>query len=419
MKIITLSKEEFEAFSNKHKNNTFYQSPEYANFSKINDHFDIHYLGFTDENNNLIGASLMLYKTLFWGYKYAYAPRGMLIDYDNLKLVETVTKELKRLLRKQKFIFITIDPPVIASERDKEGQTIQFNDNVNMLLSCLKKNDYEHFGFNLYNETILPRWNVIAPLNKDAQLMYNNFSKDVQEKITYANNISIIVENDDLLDIDKFFGFIRKKYSKKGIRYFQNLVNAFQEKQRVKIFYAKLDTKKYTMNANKLYEKEEEKNNALATIIQSGDNVKYNIPKAINDKITSDKLLHSYKKDVVASTKLLKSFPDGVLLGTSLVIEEAQGANIFLSYIDDTYERYNANTLLIYELMKYYGSKDFKYLNLGPVTGNFSPNSKYYQSLIDKLGFNSSILEYIGEFNIVLNPTMYAIYKKKYSKKTI
>ena len=69
MRIITLTKEEFEEFSNKHQNNSFYQSPNYANFSGINDRFNIHYLGFTDESGKLFGASLMLYKTLFWGYK--------------------------------------------------------------------------------------------------------------------------------------------------------------------------------------------------------------------------------------------------------------------------------------------------------------------------------------------------------------
>ena len=63
--------------------------------------YNVHYLGFRDNSNRLIGASLMLYKTLFWGYKYAYAPRGFLIDYDNDKLIDTVTQELKNLLRKQ------------------------------------------------------------------------------------------------------------------------------------------------------------------------------------------------------------------------------------------------------------------------------------------------------------------------------
>ena len=66
--------------------------------------------------------------------------------------------------------------------------------------------------------------------------------------------------------------------------------------------------------------------------------------------------------------------------------------------------------------MKYYGKLGFKYINIGAVTGNFDSSSKYYPMLENKLGFNSSILEYIGEFNIIINPTMYMIYKRKNKK---
>ena len=107
MKIITLSKEEFDRFSNNHKYNTYYQSSNYADFAVTNDQFNVHYLGFVDdEDDKLIGASLMLYKPLFWGYKYAYAPRGLLIDYENDSIVKKVSLALKKLLKKQKFIFI-------------------------------------------------------------------------------------------------------------------------------------------------------------------------------------------------------------------------------------------------------------------------------------------------------------------------
>ena len=416
MRIITLTEEEFDNFSSKHKYNTYYESSLYAHFARENEQYNIHYLGYIDDNNKLIGASLMLYKTLFWGYKYAYSPRGLLIDYENTEMVNTVTRELRALLKKQKFIFITIDPPIVASERDKNGKIIKFNDNVNRILNSFKANNYEHFGFNLYNEASLPRWNVISALNRDGRTLYNNFDNNVKERINHANNIALMVIEDNKLDIDKFYEYVKKSYSKSGKKYFDNLYNTFGKYNKMKIFYAKLNTKKYAENVNKLYTLEEEKNIGLGNIIQSGDTIKYNIPKAINDKIISDKRLHTYKKDIVASTKLLKSNPDGITCGVALTIEDARGVNILINYVDKEYEKYYPDTILTYEIMKYYGKMDYKYINIGPVTGNFDSSSKYYPILESKLGFNSSILEYIGEFNIILNPTMYKIYKKKYKK---
>ena len=416
MKIITLKKEEFDNFSNTHKYNSYFQSSNYANFAVANEQYNVHYLGFVDENNKLVGAALMLYKSLFWGYKYAYAPRGLLIDYENDDIVNTVTQELKKLLKKQKFIFITIDPLIVASERDKNGKIMQFNNSVNRILTNFKKNGYDHLGFNLYGESKQPRWNVIAKLNNDARLIYNNFDSPIKEKISYSNGIGVFVEEDTNNDVDKFYEIIKPAYGRVGKKYYINLFNAFGPSDKIKIFYAKLSTKKYVENVNKLYASEEEKNIGLANIIQSGDTIKYNIPKAINDKMASDKLLQAYKKDIVISTKLLKSNPDGIICGAALVIQDAHGVNVLINYTNKDYAKYNADTILTYEIMKYYGKLGFKYINIGAVTGNFNSNSKYYPILESKLGFNSSILEYIGEFNMVFNPTMYSIYKNKYKK---
>ena len=416
MKIITLSSEEFDNFSSNHKYNTYYQSSNFAEFAKNNDQYNVHYLGFVDDDDKLIGASLMLYKTLFWGYKFAYAPRGLLIDYDNDDIVKETTQELKKLLKKQKFIFVTIDPLIVASERDRNGKTIQFNNSINRILSNFKHNNFEHLGFNLYNESKLPRWNVVAKLNKDARTIYNNFDMEIKNKINYCNSIGIIVEEDTTNNIDMFYDFIKKSYGKSGKGYFVNLFEAFGPNNKIKIFYSKLSPKKYAENVNKLYAQEEEKNIGLSNIIQSGDSVKYNIQKAINDKIESDKLLHTYKKDIVLSTKLLKNRPEGITCGAALIIEDSHGVNIHINYVDNDYIKYNSDALLIYEIMKYYGKLDYKYINIGPVTGNFNSSSKHYSMLERKLGFNSSILEYIGEFNMIINPTMYKIYKRKCKK---
>lgn len=416
MKIITLKKEEFDSFSAKHKLNSYYQSSNYAEFAKLNEQYNIHYLGFVDDNDNLIGAALMLYKSLFWGYKFAYSPRGMLISYENDEVVNEISQGLKSLLKKQKYIFITIDPLIVASERDQNGEIIKFNDNANRILTTFKQNGYEHLGFNLYNESKLPRWNVVAKLNNDGRVIYNNFSDKVKKKLSYSNSIGIIVEEDKDINIDDFYEFVKNSNNKGNKKYLTNLRSTFGPSNKIRIFYAKLNTKKYVENANKLYAMEEEKNLELANIIQSGDNISNDIQKTVNDKLASDELLHAYKKDIVFSTKLLKSNPEGITCGAALVIEDAHGVNIAINYVDSNYSKYNSDAVLTYEIMKYYGKLGFKYINIGAVTGNFDSNSKYYSMLESKLGFNSSILEYIGEFNIVLNPTMYRIYKRKYKK---
>ena len=80
MQIITLTEKEFDDFAKKNEYTSYYQSSHYANLEKQLDRYNIHYLGF-ENDGVLVGAALMLYKETILGYKFAYSPRGFLIDY--------------------------------------------------------------------------------------------------------------------------------------------------------------------------------------------------------------------------------------------------------------------------------------------------------------------------------------------------
>ena len=417
MRIITLKVDEFNNYAKQHKYASFYQTSSYANFRNNLEKYDIHYLGFED-NGVLIGATMVIYKELFWGYKYAYAPRGFLIDYTNKRLINELTYRLINLLKKQKFIFIKIDPSIIIRERDFEGKTIYQSETADGIISTLTQNNCEHFGFNLYNESLLSRFNAFAKLIPNIKNLYNSFSKEVKENIKEANRMAIKVNVDEDNNIENFYSFIKPAYGRKGLRYFKNLFESFHESDDIKIFYASIDSAKYAQNTNNLYNSELEKNEGLTKIIESGNN-KYDINRVINDKIESDKILNIYKKDIIVSTDFLRKYPDGLICGAALVIKQNKGAEIIINYTPKQYNHFKVNDILTYEIMKYYANRKLKYINLGAVTGNFDCKSKFYPILKSKQGFNSSIIEYIGEFNLIINPFMYKVYKNKAKKQKL
>ena len=414
MRIITLEKNEFDNLAQNHKYKSYFQTSNYAEFEQ-NNGFNVHYLGFLDDNEDLVGGAMCLYKKLFWNYSYAYIPRGLLIDYDNPYLVNKITTRLKKLLRKQRFIFIKIDPPVIASERDFDGKIIYSNYNLNQIMNMLKNNNYQHKGFNLYYETRLPRWNNFIKLNGDYNSVYNNFDKQIQENIKKAHHNAITIEDDKSGDVNLFYELAKKSYGRFGKRYFENLVKSFGM-DNIDIHYAFLDSSKFVSNSNKFYNQEEERNRNLANIISGNETYKYNVQKVISDKMVSDKNLHQFKKNIVASTEFLKKYPNGKILATSFVIKNKDGAECLVLYEDKDFANYNAFSLLINEMCKKYANMGLKYLNLGPATGNFDKKSIHYKRISDKRGYNTTIIEYIGEFDLVVNPLMYKVYLKKLKK---
>ena len=82
MKLVTLSKEEFKKFADKHEQITFHQTTQWADL-KLKTGWIPHYIGL-EENKNIIGGALILAKKLpIIKKKILYSPRGFLIDYKN------------------------------------------------------------------------------------------------------------------------------------------------------------------------------------------------------------------------------------------------------------------------------------------------------------------------------------------------
>ena len=130
----------------------------------------------------------------------------------------------------------------------------------------------------------------------------------------------------------------------------------------------------------------------------------------------SDKLITAYKNSLLKATELLKQKPEGIIVGGAMVIKYDNAAYIFTEGIDPAYNNINASTLLKWQLIEIFNQEGYKYINLNAIVGDFentNPKKNPYVGLNEsKLGFNSTVTEYIGEFDIVLNSFSYNLYKK-------
>ena len=95
MKIVGINKEQFDQFSKKHKYKNYYQSIEYGN-TMMKFGYNVQYLGIINERKTLIGATLLMYKDVFLNYKIAYAPRGILFNYERDYEVKDLVENLKK-----------------------------------------------------------------------------------------------------------------------------------------------------------------------------------------------------------------------------------------------------------------------------------------------------------------------------------
>lgn len=417
MRIVALTKEEFDKFAYKHKYSTYYQTSSYAEVSKY-EGLNTFYIGFV-EDEQIVGATLLLYKNIYLYYKYAYAPRGFLIDYTDGKLVRNVTMGLINLLKKQHYAFIKIDPPIICSERDKNGNIIYFSNTVNFILNTLQDNKYHHQGFNKYFENYKPRFVAFTNLQSDLKTIYAKIDIDAKKIITEAVNSGVEIVQDRDGNIDELYKFITLKNKKRRKKYYVGLFNNFGLKNAMDIFFININTDKYLNNMKYLYDKESEINENFATIVQDNSIIGREKQTVINKKMESDKRLNYYKNELIYATNLSKNYPEYITIGAAFTIKHQKGVELVIdSYIEE-YVKFNPRYVLLWELIKKYKNEGFMYFNLNAVVGDFTKEDlgKFNTLNNIKLKFNSTVMEYIGEFDLVINERIYNKFKQKIEKK--
>ena len=406
MKIITLDEKAFDKFASTHKYRNYYQTSAYGRTKKSNGS-NIHYIGIIDDYNNILGASLLLYKEVFMNYKIAYAPRGFLIDYTNVNNLTEFTNRLKKLLGKQGYMLIKIDPFIPINIRNNKGKIININNESNIILANLKAAGYEYLGANLFFENQKPRFEAIVTLNHDIKEIYQSFDKKVRQKIKKAIRNGIEIYKGNIEEINLFYELIKKKYNK-PINYYTDLYNNFTNN--IDLYFAKLNTETFVVTSRMQYEKEIETNNELAIKIQTTTN-NNSKKKLINEKMESDKLVNTYKKNLVWATKLLKENPQGLIVGTALNLCYDNVCYLIIEGFNQDFKSLNPNYLIKWKMINDYKNRNFKYIDFNAVSGEFTKITKYTGLNEMKLGFNSLVTEYIGEFDLVISPLPYNLYK--------
>lgn len=407
MKLVTLNQQQFNKYASSHRYRSYYQTSAYG-ISMLKLGYNVHYFGIVDGTNSLIGATMILYKEVFMNNKIAYAPRGILFDYSDSKKVKELAECLKNLLGKQGFMLLRMDPYIPISIHSNDGNLINMNNQESIILENLATAKFEYKGKNLFFENEKPRWEALVLLNKNEEVLFESFDKRTRNKIRRAKNIGIEVYNDTTKDIKDLYNFVGKK-DKKPIKYYEALVKNFGEN--IDVYYAKINTETFIINSRKMYENELLNNEQLAERIQQyapNDRERQN---TLNKKMESDKLVSSYKNNMLLATELLKNHPEGILIGGALVIKYDNAAYIVSDGYNEKFSSLNASYLIKWQMISDYNRQGLKYLNMNAVVGEFEKKNPYSGLNEMKLGFNTIVTEYIGEFDLVLNNFTYNLFK--------
>jgi lipid II:glycine glycyltransferase (peptidoglycan interpeptide bridge formation enzyme) len=403
MYIKEINEQQFNDFAAKYDASSLYQTVEYA-YTMQNQKFDIMFLGFV-HNDEVLGATIILIEKIL-GFKYAYAPRGFLINYKSIIITENFTKEIKKYLSKLDIMAVKINPLIVRSIYDPKTKTSEFNKDQDLILDRLEKLGYFHLGYNDLFEALKPRFESILDISIPYNEIFTNFKKELKHKIRSAENhgLKVIKSNDS--NLEYLYLQTKKKYPR-DLEYFKDMYSFFNKKSEIDFFYIKMDTKEHLDKVRKLYE---EYDNLSADIEQKILTNAKGKEKLISQKIEIDAKLFQYKQEIIKATKILGKNPNGVILASALFIKHKDSVNLIMDGYDTEYKNLNAKHLLLWRTIEYYNKLGFKKYNFGGMT-NINDNNKFTGLNQFKMSFNAKVYEYMGDLELVTNQTSYFMYR--------
>ncbi len=389
----------YEKFVSSSNLSSFYQSVEWYHL-KLDEGKHCELLGLYEEDN-LVGVSLIIYVKILKKYYYAYASRGFIYDYSNL---EEFVASLKEYF-KGKAIFIKIDPPIILNLYDKSGEK-EFMLENRQLIERLKYVGFKHHGFNMAFECeqfrFVHKIKLESSYDEQVKLMSKSTRKNIELAKFRGVNIKI-AKKDELDMVLKFLNMSsdRKHFASLNKKFYERLLDNF--KDNVVMYLVYINKSEYINNLKEKINDEKNKLKELK-IKMEHDNIGRKLKK-------EEELINNVIDKYTEELNVTKGMDNETFIAAMVTINKYNEVVSFTSGMDNLYRKFNPKYVMYPKMINDAINKKLEYVNFLGVKNIFDKNDPDYGMYEVKKGFGGKTVEYIGEFDLIINYGLYYSYK--------
>lgn len=414
MKLKKISEKEFKKFADKNLEITFYQTISWAHLKKKNG-WVAHYLGL-EKDNKIIAGSLILSKTLpIIKKKMFYAPRGFLLDYKDKEVLKEFTKQLKEYAKKEHAIFIKIDPYVEYKEHDNNGNIVEEGLDNSICVENLKSLGYKHFGFNLMQDTLQPRWmHVIETEDKTLDDVMKDMESKTRQILRKNERSGIHTREISKEELPLFKDIMqhtsdRREFVDRPLSYYESMWDSLHDDGILKILVAEIDFLEFEKNTKEELETNEKE---LKERIYKHENniLKMNPKKYEQNNKKNEQEIERLKKQLEKIKDYKEKYGNKKLLGGILfLIYGNEVLSLHGGTLDDVMQFQSAYTIH-FAGVKHAVENGYKRYNFYGITGDFRKENPLYGLYLFKKSFGGHVVELIGEFDYIISPFWYHTY---------
>ena len=388
MKFLTdINNEKYTEFIKSHKHGNMMQAIEW---SAIKNTWGAVRVAVSDDEDNIIAAAQVLTRKGLW-----YVPRGPILDYNNKELLGFFLTNLKKFAKTKQAKLVKLDIPIaVKDEKLANFKDVDVDRSNDELIKTFKSYGYNHKGFSLdMSSTIQPRFNTVTKLE---QPVPDLFSKDTRRLIRDADKKFVEVRRCGKENLDDFLFALactekRKNISLRGREYFENLLDTFGDNALLYISY---------INVEKA--------------LKECHNRKENLEKEIEELgEKSPKKKRTLEEQVAGTDKLIALF-NGLeiedkskdqVISAAITIAYGNHAEIIYAGMNEDFAKLPAQYKVFSDTMKKAQEMGISEVSMGGIQGSLNDSLLGFKSK-----FSPNIVEYYGEFDLVISHVFNLMY---------
>jgi len=343
-----------------------------------------------------------------------YAPRGYLLDYDNLALFEEFDKEVTKYAKDNGGLFLKIDPYVQYHERDKDNNIIEGGLNNQEFVSLLEKLKYKEQAAKKGEQSLQAKWMYWINLkDKNLDDIMADMTSKTRQMIRKNEKNGVVIREGNIDDVAEFKHIMdhtsdRRGFISRPLNYLKCMYEGFGNGKYLKLIFADLMVEDKLNEYKKEYKELEKEYNATIKDIELGK-------KKIGEnklKLKKDEL-DRLKTQIDEYETLFKEKGSKITLGAIFYFTYGNEVISFMGGAYDEYLKYQSFYTIHYEMIKYALENNYKYYNFYGISSDLSENDDQYGIYQFKKGFGGQVVELVGEYDKKLSNSYY-LYKGAY-----
>lgn len=387
MKFVELREEEFQTFLDNHPNRTFLQTPEMA---KVRSSFGYtpYFVGIK-KDNELLAATMMGSKKTHFGFNEFYAPRGLLVDYENEEVLKFFTESLKTFIKAKKGYVLRIDPYYITKEKNIDGVDVENGINHSIGIKNLKNVGFKKCSDSYQQLDLL----FALDLGDSIEELSGRFRPNTRNMIKKASELPVIIREASFEELQTVKDLIdetgeRKNFHTRNLNYYELLHQHFSPKNEIKFMLGEIDV-------NECINKRKE-------IIKELEDNKTKIKKESKQK--EHQLKIDKEKELLESLEQLKPNKHGkAIVSAGVYILYSDELVYLFSGNKKEYMQFGASYLMQWEMMQYAIKNNFRKYNFYGINSTSKKDGGY----LFKRGFTGYVEELIGDYELKISGYYY------------